>query len=91
MASGWRSVSLLFGGNSNERHYIKHIVYEYRKQQKNQTACPALVWMTVLSYISDPNDYINWKIAVVANIESIIGIIGYPLLQPYTLHAKYSS
>jgi hypothetical protein len=45
--------------------------------------------MTVLSYISDPNDYINWKIAVVANIESIIGIIGYPLLQSYTLHAKY--
>lgn len=27
-----------------------------------------------LANISDPNDYINWKIAVVANIESVIGI-----------------
>lgn len=27
-----------------------------------------------LANISDPNDYINWKIAAVANIESIIGI-----------------
>ena len=27
-----------------------------------------------LANISDPNEYINWKIAIVANIESIIGI-----------------
>ena len=27
-----------------------------------------------LANISDPNEYINWKIAVVANIESVIGI-----------------
>ena len=27
-----------------------------------------------LANISDPNDYINWKIAIAANIESVIGI-----------------
>jgi len=27
-----------------------------------------------LANVSDPNEYINWKIAVVANIESVIGI-----------------
>lgn len=27
-----------------------------------------------LANIADPNDYINWKIAIVANIESVIGI-----------------